>query len=66
VVVLAGPVCPADFNGDLSVDFFDYDDFVACFEGRACPPGATADFNHDLSVDFFDYDDFVLAFEGGC
>ncbi len=58
--------CPADFNGDTAVDFFDYDDFVTCFEGGTCPPGTTADFNNDTAVDFFDYDDFVMAFEAGC
>jgi hypothetical protein len=59
------PGCPADFNGDGFVDFFDYDDFVACFEGSGAP-GCDADFNNDGFVDFFDYDDFVLAFETGC
>ncbi len=58
--------CPADFNNDTSVDFFDYDDFVVCFEGGVCPPCATADFNNDTAVDFFDYDDFVVAFETPC
>ncbi len=58
--------CPADFNGDGAVDFFDYDDFVNCFEGVTCPPGKTADFNGDTAVDFFDYDDFVVAFETPC
>ncbi len=58
--------CPADFNGDTAVDFFDYEDFVICFEGGACPPGKTADFNNDTAVDFFDYDDFVVAFETPC
>ncbi len=58
--------CPADFNGDTAVDFFDYDDFVICFEGGVCPPGKTADFNNDTAVDFFDYDDFVVAFETPC
>ncbi len=60
------PLCPADFNSDTAVDFFDYDDFVTCFEGGACPPGKTADFNNDTAVDFFDYDDFVVAFETPC
>jgi hypothetical protein len=61
------PPCPPDFNADGTVDFFDYDDFVACFEGFACPPGGVdADFNDDGSTDFFDYDDFVAAFEVGC
>ncbi len=58
--------CPADFDADGTVDFFDYDAFVTCFEGGACPPGIDADFNHDTAIDFFDYDDFVTAFERGC
>jgi hypothetical protein len=58
--------CVADFNGDGTVDFFDYDDFVNCFETGICPPGANADFNGDGSIDFFDYDDFISAFEAGC
>jgi len=59
-----GAGCPsADFNGDGFVDFFDYGDYVACFEGE-CLPGTNADFNGDGFVDFFDYGDFVFAFEG--
>jgi hypothetical protein len=62
-----GTSCPADFNCDGSVDFFDYDDFVVAFEDGPLPACRTsADFNNDGSVDFFDYDDFVLAFEAGC
>jgi hypothetical protein len=61
------PTCTADFNGDGTLDFFDYDDFAGCFEGLACPPGSGgADYNDDGSIDFFDYDDFVGAFETGC
>ncbi len=62
-----GTACPVDFNCDGFVDFFDYDDFVAAFEGGP-PPAcrADADFNGDGFVDFFDYDDFVAAFESGC
>ncbi|MEK6702734.1 MAG: hypothetical protein AABZ53_10760 [Planctomycetota bacterium] len=59
-------VCPADFDADTVVDFFDYDAFVQCFEGTTCPIGRTADFDADGSVDFFDYDAFVVAFELGC
>ncbi len=58
--------CAADFNGDDFIDFFDYDDYVNCFETGNCPPGKTADFNGDEFVDFFDYDDFVGLFEVGC
>jgi hypothetical protein len=60
------PGCPADFNGDGFLDFFDYGDYVACFEGAGCPDGRTADFNGDAFVDFFDYAEYVAAFEQGC
>jgi probable HAF family extracellular repeat protein len=66
VLLTPGTACGADFNRDGFVDFFDYDDFVACFEGSGCPDGTTADFNGDGFADFFDYDDFVNAFETGC
>jgi hypothetical protein len=55
-----------DFNRDGFVDFFNYDDFVRCFEGGACPCDQTADYNGDDFPDFFDYDDFVAAFASGC
>ena len=54
--------CPADFNGDDFLDFFDYDDFVAGFEAG----NPRCDFNADGFLDFFDYDDFVVAYEQGC
>jgi hypothetical protein len=60
------PSCPADFNADGFLDFFDYADYVACFEGVACPDGTNADFNEDGFVDFFDYAEFVENFELGC
>ena len=60
------PGCVADFNFDGFIDFFDYDAFVACFEGLACPPGRDPDFNGDGFVDFVDYDEFVEVFELGC
>jgi hypothetical protein len=47
------------------LDFFDYSDFVACFETEVCG-GGTSDFNRDGFVDFLDYGDFVDAFEAGC
>ena len=65
-VKITGPGCPADFNTDGFVDFFDYADFVECFEGGRCPDGRSGDFNHDDFADFFDYLDFVDAFEAGC
>jgi hypothetical protein len=54
--------CPADFNKDSNVDFFDYLDFVAAFDSES----PAADFNGDSAIDFFDYLDFVAAFDTGC
>lgn len=61
-----GNPCRADFNNDGFVDFFDFGDFVDCFEGGSCPPGKDSDFNRDGFTDFFDFGDFVDAFELGC
>ena len=55
-------LCSADFNGDQTVDFFDYLDFVSLFSTTS----PAADFNHDAIVDFFDYLDFVAAFAEPC
>ena len=55
-------VCPADFNMDRTVDFFDYLDFVQAFADE----DPSADVNDDGQVDFFDYLDFVAAFGMGC
>ena len=52
----------ADFNGDGSVDFFDYLDFVDAFSSGL----PAADFNADGAIDFFDYLDFVDVFSSGC
>jgi hypothetical protein len=61
--VVVRVVVAADFNGDGFVDFFDFNDFIACFEGLSCPSGTSADFNGDGFVDFFDFDEFIEAFE---
>lgn len=66
LILSTGLLCHADFNGDGFVDAFDYDDYVACFEGEPCPPGRNADTTGDGFVDAFDYDAFVEAFEIGC
>jgi serine protease AprX len=58
----AAPDCPADFNADGFLDFFDADDYVSAFE-TGLP---SADFNADGFADFFDLDEFVAAFESGC
>ncbi len=57
-----GIFCPADFNQDGSIDFFDYLDFVDSFASNL----PEADFNGDAAIDFFDYLDFVDAFSIGC
>ena len=54
--------CPADFNLDGTIDFFDYLDFVQAFSDES----PAADFNNDGQVDFFDYLDFIAAFSQGC
>ncbi|MDX2148683.1 MAG: GC-type dockerin domain-anchored protein [Planctomycetota bacterium] len=54
--------CPADFNRDGQVDFFDYLDFASAFASE----DASADFNGDSQIDFFDYLDFAAAFSSGC
>jgi hypothetical protein len=54
--------CAADFDGNGTLDFFDYLDFVDAFSTQA----ANADFNRDGSIDFFDYLDFVDLFSAGC
>ncbi|MDX2148808.1 MAG: hypothetical protein SFZ23_14940 [Planctomycetota bacterium] len=54
--------CPADFNQDFQVDFFDYLDFVVAFDAQ----DPEADFNGDAQFDFFDYLDFVFAYDRPC
>jgi hypothetical protein len=60
--VLLTTVCLADFNGNGSVDFFDYLDFAQAFSSE----DPAADFDGNGQVDFFDYLDFVAAFDTGC
>lgn len=59
---LGTPACPADFNHDGILDFFDYLDFLDAFANNL----PNADFNNDTVIDFFDYLDFVNAFSSGC
>ena len=59
-------ICAADFNGDGFADIFDFNDYVTCFEGGACPPGRSADYDGDGFVDIFDFFAFTTAFEQGC
>lgn len=66
LVTVLGCCSPADFNADGFIDFFDYNDFVDCFELGVCPQGASADFDGDGFTDFFDFAAFVEEFEQGC
>jgi len=61
-LAVSDPPCPADFNADGQVDFFDYLDFSGALDVE----DSAADFNGDATVDFFDYLDFVGAFDAGC
>ncbi|MDX2147908.1 MAG: hypothetical protein SFZ23_10330 [Planctomycetota bacterium] len=56
------PACPADFDQNGQVDFFDYLGFSEAYAGGA----TSADFNRDGQVDFFDYLDFSAAYAGPC
>jgi hypothetical protein len=56
------PCEAADFDGNGTVDFFDYLDFAAAFDAE----DPRADFNGDETIDFFDYLDFVQSFGAGC
>ncbi len=61
-ITIVAPLCPADFNEDGTVDFFDYLDFVDSFSSQQ----PASDFNQDGVIDFFDYLDFVDAFAAPC
>ncbi len=56
-------VCyPADFNCDGSLDFFDFDAFIAAFNAQ----DPSADLFADGMFNFFDIDQFVSAYNRGC
>lgn len=62
IVPAAASTCPADINGDESLNFLDVSEFLAAFgvQGRA------ADFNGDGSFNFLDVSAFLAAFGAGC
>jgi len=67
LLAMAGPIqatetCPADVNGDGSVDVGDFFAFVAAF-GAGDP---AADIDGDGDVDVNDFFSFVIAFDQGC
>jgi len=54
--------CPADMNGDGTLNFFDVSAFLSAFGAG----DASADFTGDGSLNFFDVSAFLAAFSGGC
>ena len=55
-------VCPADLNGDGSLDFFDISAFLNAFNSG----DSIADFDGDGSFTFFDVSGFLNAYNAGC
>ncbi|MBL8764791.1 MAG: proprotein convertase P-domain-containing protein [Phycisphaerae bacterium] len=62
VQITALQVCRVDYNGDTSVDDFDFFDFLNDFNAN----NSAADYNGDTSVDDFDFFDFLNDFNIGC
>lgn len=64
VYVYAGPppLCPADLNGDGTLNFFDVSAFLTAFQSQ----NPIADFNGDGLFNFFDVSAFLTAFNAGC
>lgn len=56
------PACPADFNLDQTVDFFDILAYLEAF----ATSDPRADLNQDQVLDFFDLLAFLDAFSRGC
>ncbi len=54
--------CPADFNDDGVLDFFDVQAFLAAFAAE----DPAADFVEDGTFTFFDVQAYLAAFAGGC
>ena len=57
-----GGCCPADLNGDGSLDFFDVSAFLTAFGNEE----SIADWNGDGAFDFFDVSGFLASFGAGC
>ena len=54
--------CPADLNGDGSLNFFDVSAFLTAFAAN----NPIADFSFDGAFNFFDVSAFLTAFAAGC
>ncbi|KAA0213372.1 MAG: hypothetical protein DYG94_12550 [Leptolyngbya sp. PLA3] len=65
IVNASGPApedCPADWNGDGNLDFFDVQGFLGAFSAG----DQQADFVDDDQFNFFDVQTFLAAFSAGC
>jgi hypothetical protein len=60
VMVASGTPCPADWNGDATVNSQDFFDFLGDFFA------GNADFNHDDVTNSQDFFDYLTAFFAGC
>jgi hypothetical protein len=56
------PSCPADLNGDGSLNFFDVSAFLVAYQSM----DPVADFSGDGQFNFFDVSAFLVAFKAGC
>jgi|GEM_PF-5775393 len=54
--------CPADFNDDNELNFFDISAFLSAFTNN----DPAADFNADSDFNFFDISAYLDAFSSGC
>tara|TARA_R110002073_G_scaffold336260_2_gene531496 strand:+ start:44136 stop:44537 length:402 start_codon:yes stop_codon:yes gene_type:complete len=55
-------ICPADFTGDGTLNFFDVTLFLSAYSAKE----PLADFNKDGTYNFFDASDFLSAYNAGC
>jgi hypothetical protein len=62
LTLTSGTTCPADFNGDDTVNSQDFFDFLTAFFASA----PESDFNGDDVVNSQDFFDFLTAFFAGC
>lgn len=59
---LISPACPADFNNDSSLNFFDISAFLSAYTDQ----DPAADLNGDGVLNFFDLSAFLSQFTQGC
>ena len=60
--IICIPECPADFDGDGTLTFFDVSQFISAYQ--AMDPAA--DVNGDGTLDFFDVSAFLTSYSAGC